>query len=147
MKNKKNPPFGVKFISILTYIGSGLIFLIAIFFLILGITIFSSPTSMPLPSEIDLGIFGSLSEFTGTFSIFITFILILFSILVFFIARYLWKGRVWARILVIVFSILGVLSSLISLFQGDFSSLWGLIINFLIAWYLLFNLKAKKFFK
>jgi len=70
-----------------------------------------------------------------------------FGILSFFIARGLWKLRPWARIIVIVFGILGVLGSIPALINDPLSlNLIVLPIQGLIVVYLLFFPEAKEAF-
>ena len=62
------------------------------------------------------------------------------GIFLFFVARNLWKGRKWARLIVMIISVLGILASFGSLSPP------GIIINLFIAGYLLFSKRAKEAF-
>jgi hypothetical protein len=73
--------------------------------------------------------------------IFSGIIFILFAVLDFYIARGLWKGQNWARILVIIFISIMALGSIVSL------NLVGLIIAAIIIWYLGFYKPAIAWFK
>ncbi len=125
-------PTGIKILSVLYYIG-------AVILVLLGIAML-----------VGAGFVGSLvPEFGaigGGILAFVGIIVIVLAAVEFFIARGLWKGQSWARILTIIFSILGVLSGLLSLVQGVWTAIIGLIINGLIAWYLIWNKKVKKHF-
>jgi len=56
------------------------------------------------------------------------------------------KGKNWARILIIVLSVLAVLSALVGMVSGNFSGIVSLIINGLIGGYLWFNAAVKAAF-
>ena len=127
----KQPPIGVKIISDLGYIETALTALLAI------AAIFASQFAsylLPIPSIIK-------SAFP-----FIGILLLAFAVLSFFIARGLWKGKNWTRILTIIFAILGILSTIVSLFSGRFSSIIQLAIYGWIAYYLIANKEVKAFF-
>jgi len=133
----KNVPTGVKVISILYYIGAVASVLFGILF-IFGGGFFSSLTaSIPTLAFLGSAVFIVIGIF-----------LLLLGILNFFIGRGLWKGRNWARILVIIFSILGILMALMSLiFSGAVANfIFSVIINGLIGGYLLFSPKVKNAF-
>lgn len=126
MEDKQFIPAGVKIISILHYIGAILGFIGGIFL------IFSF-----------LG-FDFIIKIVGGF-------LLIYGIFSFFIARGLWKGKNWAKILAIIFSISGFLISLGNLIfkVGEINRLGtipSLVIYGFIAGYLLFSNKAKEFF-
>lgn len=131
----KQMPTGVKVISVLYYIG-------AAFALIGGILLIAGG-----------GLMGSLIEELGVFALFGGLFLVLgvifigLAILSFFIGRGLWKGQKWARIIAIIFAILGVLGAISSLIGGEWvSGIINLIIQGLIGYYLLFNKAAKEAF-
>ncbi len=71
-----------------------------------------------------------------------------------FTAVYLWKGKNWARIIMIIFCFVGIVESVLnmtvitnSLVQGVLSNLILSIINLLLALYFIFTKQAKDFFK
>ncbi|PIW69659.1 MAG: hypothetical protein COW08_05995 [Ignavibacteriales bacterium CG12_big_fil_rev_8_21_14_0_65_30_8] len=78
--------------------------------------------------------------------VFVGIFFILMAVLSFFIARGLKKGQSWSRILVIVFALLGFLSSFISLFGGNWNSIFGILIDGFIAWYFLLKENIVRFF-
>ncbi len=64
----------------------------------------------------------------------------------FFIGRGIWKGKNWARIIVIVFSAIGILFSLFGAFARNTIAIIGLIVNIAIGGYLLLSKEAKSAF-
>jgi hypothetical protein len=131
---KKEAPIVVKILSILTYIGAALTLLGGIMMLI-GSAFIGTMLA---------GIAGVPTWLTGAGTAALIFLGIIFiglSVLDYFIARGLWTGKNWARILVLIFVGLGALSSLISL------KILSLIVYGLIIWYLGFNKEAVAYFK
>jgi len=125
-------PTGAKVISVVYY-------LFAVAFLVGGIGVFigSSILSQVLES---LGPFAAVAgTVAGT-------VLILLSILHFFIARGLWTGANWARIVAIIFAAIGVASSLSSIITGNFGSIVTLAIHLIVGGYLLLNKRVKATF-
>jgi len=135
MARTNNAPTGVKVISVLYYIGAVISILAGLAFLIGAGVLSRVLAEIPVLGALGAGLFvaGGI-------------VMIAFGVLGFFIGRGLWNTRNWARILVIVFSALGVLSGLLTIIGGDFSGILGLIINGLIGGYLLFNDAVKKAF-
>jgi len=130
-------PTLVKVISILYYVMAGLLVLLGLSFIFGGGYLNSILQSIPILNI--LGILGSaLLVFAGV-------VMILFGILDFFIGRGLWHTKNWARILVIVFAILGILASFNSLTTAV--GIISLLYNLAIGGYLLFSKEAKKAFK
>lgn len=133
-------PLFVKILGILYYICAGFSVLSGILFLFGADTINSFFGAIPLISII--GLLGS-----GIF-IFAAFLFFAVAVLNFFIGRGLLNKKNWARILVIVFSVIGVLMGISSLSIGTFlNGIITLVISGGIGGYLLFNKEAKKFFK
>ena len=66
--------------------------------------------------------------------------------LFFFVGRGLWKAKNWARIFVIIFSIICFILAIILLIKGQTEIISTLVIMGLIASYLLFSKKVKKAF-
>lgn len=122
-------PTGVKVIAIFYYIGAAL-------FIILG-----------LISIILAGVIGAIVPFLGVLSGLIFVIFIATGVFEFFIARGLWKGSDWARILVIAFAGLGIAVGLISVITGSaITGLFYLIISGAIFYYMIFNEGVKNYF-
>jgi hypothetical protein len=111
---ERNIPRGIKAIVIYFYI-------ISILFLILAFY----PTSF----------IGMINQFYLQ-SIFFLIV----AVFLFFIARGLWKFQKWARIAIIIFSIITLIYSLIKF------SFVGIIIHTFIVVYLIFNKQVKKLF-
>lgn len=132
---KKNAPLGVKIISILNYIGAGLSILAGLLFILLALTSYQT-----LADKLG-GSIGSIIIVT------ISIFLIIIGLIAYFIARGLWRGLEWARITQIVLSIVFGFTSLTNITKGLGNNLLGMIVNFAIAGYLLFNERAKRFFK
>lgn len=144
-KSKKKDmliPLGVKIISILNYCLAVIMLLAAIALLFLGTTVLAV-----LNIEESLGIEGTVGfAILGGLSLFF----LLLAVLGFFIGRGLWKGQNWARIVVIVFAVLGIFTGLGSLLLGKYESIVGLIfdltVDLLVGGYLLFNQKVRSAF-
>jgi len=130
-----NVPVGVKVIAVLYYIS-------AVLSVIMGILLMVG--SAALTPYIDS--LGGLAGILGGALIVLGIIIIAFGVLAFFIGRGLWKAKKWARIVAIIIAALGVLSGIISLIQGDFGSILGLVINAIIGGYLLFSKGVKAAF-
>lgn len=134
--HKQQVPVGIKIISIIYYVGG-----------ILGIIngvlkIFSGLLLLSVKEY--LGTSFSLFSF-----IFFGIIMIGGGILTLFIARGLWKAKRWARIVTIISVCLGIIASVIMLTQGKNIVVYilGIILNFAIVGYLLFNNNVKKAFR
>jgi|SRR3989344_5716486 len=126
-------PIGIKILSILFYI-SGFVELI------FGLLLFSGIKN----------VLNNTVSFTSLISGFITLfgvILLIFGLISIILATGLWKGKNWARIVTLIFTILSIIGILSSILQGKFSNLISLTIEILIVYYLLFNKDVKTFFK
>ncbi|MDP1695946.1 MAG: hypothetical protein Q8L29_03465 [archaeon] len=132
---KKNAPLGVKIISILNYISGGIAILAGLLFIALALI------NYPLIAD---KIGSSISSVIITV---ISIFLIIVGLIAYFIAKGMWRGQEWARITQIILSIIFGFSALTSVMKGMWSNIFGLAINFAIAGYLLFNKRAKRFFK
>ncbi len=133
----KEIPIGVKIISVLYYICTGLGILFTIF-LFAGIAFLGS--LFPFLTAISAWGYGLV--------ILSAILVLACSVLSFFVARGLWKLKNWARIVAIVFAGLGILGVLGSLFSGfNFSLIVQLLVHGAIGGYLLFAKEAQKAFK
>jgi hypothetical protein len=140
---RRNAPMGVKIISILTYIS-------AIFTLILGVALLAGAVGGTAAlafvginnlSNLDLGPLTGALGGVVIGSLFIgALVVIVFGILIFFVARGLWKGENWARIVVFILLILGFIDSLFTL------DIVSMVINALIGYYIWFSREVKSFF-
>lgn len=94
-----------------------------------------------------------LQSLVGTgFFIMIGIIALALAVLTFFVARGLWKGKKWARIVAIILAALGIINSITNLGGGTIIGvlIWNLIflvIQLVIGGYLLFGKKVKAVFK
>jgi hypothetical protein len=138
----KEVPTIVKIISILNYIGAGFAGLVAVMLFVgsgfLGTLLASIPALATIPYLSLIGTLGS------ALFIFAGIMLLGMAVLSFFMARGLWRGKNWARIVQIVFCCFGILTGLISL---SLASIVPLAVNGAIAGYLIFNKEVKKVFK
>lgn len=131
-KTAKTIPIGVKAISIIYWITS--------FLLILG------GISLMFGGRDLIAAYPALAPVSG-FLIIFAVIFIAIAILEIFVGIGLWKGRKWALITAIVLSILGIVFGLLGMFDGEIASnMLTLVINLIIAGYLLFNPKVKQVF-
>ncbi len=147
---RESVPKGVKVISILYYIGAVLSFVSALAFIVIGVWILINPGAS---SQFN-SLMQSLSATFGPGFSFFKFFLIIFGVVLagigvfdLFVAKGLVKGKAWTRIVVVLISAFGFLSSLSSLVGGDFKEVFGLVISGLIFWYLAFSHSVKKFFE
>ncbi len=129
---KKERPLGVTILAILGYIGTVLL-------AIGGILMFTGAGFLTTS-------FGTLGVFSSNVFIGMGVFFLAFAVLQFFIAKGLWDGKNWARIITIVFAAIGVLSALMSLISGSFSSIISLAIDGVIIWYLATVGEVKRFF-
>jgi uncharacterized membrane protein len=92
-------------------------------------------------------LFGVIQFLTVVFY-FSSELLALSGILSMVLGWFLWKGKNWARILIIIMSILGVFDSGMSIFKGENVAIKFIPLLFysLIGGYLFFNKKVKKAF-
>jgi len=143
-KKRKGVPALVKVISVLYYISAVLAIIGGLVLFIAGMIGGSfvdqiNDSLLELNAEADPVdawvvpiILGSLA-FGGI-------VIIALGVFEFFVARGLWKGRNWARIVVIIFMALGFLSSI---FQPDYVSI---VLTGLIGGYLMFSKRVQKVF-
>ncbi len=134
----KEIPTGVKAISIVYYVFAALLVLSAI-----GLFVGSGIITSILDSIPILSIMGALGS---GLLIFAGVTCLIFGVLEFFIGRGLWTAKNWARVLVIIFSCIGVLIGITSITSGFFAIV-GLAISGLIGGYLIFSKKVKAAFK
>lgn len=125
-------PTGVKVISVLYYIG-------AVVELLLGIALFAGADAIKRQVP--------LLAVLGPFLIVGGIILLGLAVLSFFVGWGLWKGKKWARIVAIVFAVIGVLLALLGMVQGQIvSNILGLVVSAGIGAYLLFSSDVKTAF-
>ena len=130
----KTRPVGVAILAILGYIGAVATLLTGIA-LMVGSSAITSLLTLSFPQLSSLALLGTTAFIvTGV-------VVILCAILDYFIARGLWNGRNWARILILIISALSALGALLSL------NIAGLVIDGLIIWYLGFYKLAIAYFR
>lgn len=122
-------PTGIAILAILEFIGGILILLLGVLVAALSGSFLAS-----------FG-YGSLAGIGAAVGV----VVALFGILALLVGWGLWTGMGWAWILAVVLTGLGVLGSLVSLALGSFTSIFGLIIDGAILWYL-FRPHVKTFF-
>ncbi|MFA5258463.1 MAG: DUF2127 domain-containing protein [Candidatus Pacearchaeota archaeon] len=144
---KKNAPIVVKILSIIGYIFSILFLIIGILSLIVSIGLAKSSEPIVLPADFPAEFVDLFTNHLVPFLVGMGIAFIICGIIGIILSRGLWKGKNWARIVLIVFSIIGMISNLMSLFAKDFSSIVPLIIDVLIIWYLTANKEALKYFR
>ena len=130
----KDRHWGITILAILGYIGA-VLSLIAGLLMIFGAGAIATSLATLVPSMT------LLTSLGATFFIIIGIVFIGLAVLDYFIARGLWKGQNWARILTIIFMAIGFISSIWPV------NIVGIIISALIIWYLLAYKPAVKYFK
>lgn len=147
---KKNIPLGVKILSILCYIDAALALLFGVFLFVVGLAapalISSIKDQIISQGQLTAQQVELIASLSAPLLVIISFLIIAFAILDYYIARGLWRGRNWARIVVLVFMVLGFISSLFSLLTGNFGRIISLVIYGLVGWYLGFDKNVKRYF-
>jgi uncharacterized protein YacL len=144
---QKQIPTPVKVVSVLYYIGA-VYYALKVFGFEGGITLAAgvdiiSSVWKRIPFH-ELNFISNDTGLTGT----IIYILIFgVAILEFFVAKDLWKGRNWARIMMIIFSVIGILIGVFSFIKYPFDAVFTLLTNGLIAGYLIFSRKTREAFQ
>lgn len=133
----KSMPLGVKIIAVLEYIVAGIALLFAILAFVGASFVDSLLQSANVPVPAGAG--AAVAVVMGVF-------LLILSVLAYFIGRGLWRGQQWARVLIIIFSVLGFLGGIFSLIQGNLGGLFNIIIYGIIGGYLWFNQDVKDAF-
>lgn len=129
-------PIGVSILAILGYIGAACTLLMGLAMIFFSAALASLVTNLP-GFETAFGIIGA------ALFIVLGIIFLPLAVLDYFIARGLWNGKNWARILLLIFAGLGVLQGIIGLPRG----LVGLVIDAFIVWYIGFNKPVVAYFK
>jgi hypothetical protein len=151
---KKNVrPTGIKVLSILFYVSSVITLLVGIG--LLGLVLFGGEWVIDQIrfDQIMQKMPGITSDQIAQLpSLFISALILLGigglikAIIDFFIARGLWKGQNWSRILVSLIMALAFIGSLIDLLGGKITNIIWIIVTGVVIWYLLFTEEVKKFF-
>lgn len=135
-QRSRSVPTGVKIISILYYILAVITIFVGIVFLIgAGFIAGNIPESQVLSTIGQAGL------------TIVSIVAIILGILIFLLGMYLWRGKNWARIIVIILSVLGAISALTALIQGHPGRIVNLIIHVVIGAYLIFSKEVKASFR
>jgi hypothetical protein len=136
-KGNVEAPRAVKVIGVLYYIEAGITLILSLFLMIGGVLL----SSILIEQVPVLAVFSDIMFIlSGIFGI-------LFAVIYFYIARGLFRATIWARVMAVVFSVLGLLYSLLALAGGAFlSGIFCLVLNGFIIYYLIFNQESKYFF-
>jgi phosphoglycerol transferase MdoB-like AlkP superfamily enzyme len=147
----KTMPLGVKAISILAYIGAVMFVLISIILLSVGIWVSSSDNAAKLVQEaassLEITTVVTATDF-GVAAIALAVVGILTAVIYFFVGKGLWQGARWARIVVIIYAVIQIVSNIGTAIRGSITSgLIGVIVYGIIGWYLMFSKEAKQAFR
>jgi len=115
-------PFGVTLLAVLHVLQ-------AILLLVVGLALLTVRAAMPRMVMHFPRLFGGLLPIIGG-------VLIIVALLDVVFAWGLWSGKGWAWILTLIFAVLGILFSLVSLVRGGLGSIIILIIDVVIVYYL-----------
>jgi hypothetical protein len=138
----KQVPVLVKVIAVFGWIGSAIMILMGLAFLVIGIFSLNSGVDSIAGNE---GL-GGIFAFLGAFALIGGIFMLAFGIFYIFVARGLWKGKNWARIVQIIVACLGIIYSIWGVINQQYSLIVSLIINGLIAGYFIFSKKVKEAF-
>jgi len=133
-KEGRNIPIGVRIISVIYYVGACLLGILGLIAFVLA------GSGQVIPEFMVTGVLG-----TAVLGV----VFIGLGALYYFIGRALWKGRKWAKVLVLILTIVSIIDELITLFTAGFSVIIiiMMIVNIAILYYLVFDKKSKAFFK
>ncbi len=132
--SRKIRPIGVSILSVLAYIG-------AVFTLIGGLALLFGASA--IASFISTKVPMLSANLAGLGLVLMGIVCIVLAVVDYLIGNGLWKGRNWARILVIVLTALSLLSSLTHVL----TNIVGIIIDVIIIWYLGFNKSVINYFR
>lgn len=145
-KVSKNIPIGVKILAILGYIFSIISLVIGILSWIVSIGLIMNPAPVILPPDFPQEFVDLFSNNLVPLLVTMGFVFVVLGLIGIFVSRGLWKGRNWARVLVVIFAVFGIISNIIELVTGNLSAIVSLAINLVVVWYLLVNKQAQKYF-
>lgn len=147
----KSIPTGVKLIAVLEIIGAIILILAGILLIIIRFIPINPYEATP-GGGISISFTSFILDFLSSSPYFLILSLILLplGILSLFAGIYLWKGKNWARIVMISFSFLNILSIIILVILGKFdtalNNIPGASIGALIGFYLLLSKKVREAF-
>lgn len=131
----KKMPTGVKVVAVLDYIGAAIALIFGLMALFGG----------SLLGKLGWDQVGWIATIGGGFFVILGIVMIALAVLSFFTGRGLWKGQNWARILTIIFMVLGILSAIGSIAGGK-GGYFQLILDAVIGAYLWFAPEVKQAF-
>ena len=146
IKKVNKIPIGITILSVLGYIFSALFLLLGMLSLIISVSLIISPGPVDLPPDFPPEFVDLFTNNLVPLLITMTFIFIVIGIVGVFVSMSLWKGKNWARILIIIFSIFGIISNVLNIIKGDLSSIVSLAINIVVALYLLTSKEVQRYF-
>jgi hypothetical protein len=127
--DKKNAELTVKIIAVLGYIAAGLAILGGLMVLLFGRS---------------LGIMYSRSwALVSAYAVTMAILMVIAGVVGIFVSKALWSHKNWARIVIIIFSALGIISSLLRLPSG----IIGIVIYGVIIYFLAFDKTIVHLFK
>ena len=137
IRTAREMPLGVKVLAVLGYIGAAIALIFAILFFVGAsfVDTLLQGANVPIPA----GAGAAVAVVMGV-------LCLILAVLSYFIGRGLWRGQQWARVLVIIFSVLFFLGGVLSLIQGIWSGLFNIIVYGIIGGYLWFNQDVKDAF-
>ena len=103
---------------------------------ILSILYFLQALIILIGGVVALGVLASLGTIGTIIGSVVGGVMILIGLIQMLIAWGLWSGKGWARIIAIIFTVLGVLANLMGALDLNLTSVVGLLIGVVILWYL-----------
>lgn len=137
---KKKIPLGIKIISTYYIIVASLTIIIGLIAIIFSKTL--STVTIDFGQNFPKEIVNDPNLF-----LIIGFAFLIVGIVNLILGINLWKLKKWARIVIVIFAIISFIYAFKGLMLGQLSNLFGLIIEGIIAGYLIFSKKANNAFK
>jgi len=146
-KVSSGAPVGVKIISVIAFIKAGILLIVGIALFLGGLIGTAVLSGVGIEKLIELT-GGNNDPITGIVASAIVgslivsgIIVIVLSVLAYYVGRGLWDGRNWARIVVIVLSVITFISAIGSL------DIFSIIVGGVIGGYMWFGNDVKRYFK
>ena len=138
-RSVRDVPEGVKILAVFCFVGAFISFLVGGFLFSFSDNVSQNAAlfiqqGMAIPSSITL--------------IFLGIVLLGFAVLEYFIAREVLKLKNWARNVIVIFSVFGIITAIANLKDKLFAGgVFSLLVNGLVIWYLMFRTETKKAFE
>lgn len=145
-KLKSKAPLGVKIIGIVGFVLAGILILAGLVSLILGLAYLKNSSGINLPADFPKEFIGAFSGNLALGFILFGIIITILAIVFYIVSKALLKGKNWARIVIITFSILGIISDFVDIYNTNYSAIISLLINILVVVYLSISKPVKRFF-